>query len=234
MLDHKTSILWIDDDEELIHLVSKYLESEGFNITSCTDGESGISLALTKKFDLIMLDIMLPTINGLHILRVLEKCTDTPVIMFTASNLKEHELTGLSSGAVDYISKPCDLDILIARINRTIKLSKNNSSEEQQTTLSFNGLCFNLKKRTVSIDERPLNLTNSEYELLKILAHHAEQVISKKDLQKLGLGKEWSPDDKNIDTHIKNIRKKIKEADDNNSLVIKTVYGFGYQLEKND
>lgn len=229
----RPSILWIDDDKVLGELGSEYLEGKGFSVTVCLDGESGISKALNYEYDLILLDIMLPSINGLHILKVLQKCTKTPVIMLTASGAKKNELEGLESGAIDYINKPCDLDILIARIKRTLKVSAANTKSLKRDILTFDDLTLNPLTREVYLAEHLLKLTNSEFEILKQLMMFSGQSISKKQLLEDALGRAWKSDDKNLDTHIKNLRNKIKLHQHSCTFRIKTVYGFGYILEKN-
>lgn len=228
-----TSLLWIDDDEVLVKLGAEYLEKKGFSVTYCLDGESGISTAINGNFDIILLDIMLPTINGLHILKVLQKCTKAPVIMLTASGDKNNELDGLESGAQDYINKPCDLDILVARIKRTLKTTENSSANKNRK-LRFCDLELNLSKREIRVSGDLIKLTNSEFEIIKELMLFPEQGVSKQNLLKAALNREWTPEDKNLDTHIKNLRKKLSLNQTKGEFRIKTLYGFGYILEKND
>jgi DNA-binding response OmpR family regulator len=229
----RPSILWIDDDKVLVELGSEYLEKKGFSVKGCLDGESGISEALNYHYDIILLDIMLPTINGLHILRVLQKCTTIPVILLTASGDKCSELEGLESGALDYINKPCDLDILIARINRTIK-AINSIKTQRVSILKFSNLTLDPLKRKAYLAENLLELTNSEFQILRELMLFPEQGVSKKDLLKSALAREWTKEDKNLDTHIKNLRKKLSHNKTKAEFRIKTLYGYGYLLEKND
>ena len=233
LIMEKPSILWIDDDEVLVELVSEYLETEGFSITACFDGETGISEAIKRHYDLILLDLMLPTINGLQILKVLESCTKAPVIMLTASGVMKNEVQGLESGAIDYINKPCDLNVLVARINSALKRTKSKNIPKKEK-LSFSNLEIDVLKREVYLSNNLIVLTNSEFEILKILTMFSEEIVSKKDLLQKALGKEWSVYDKNLDTHIKNLRKKLSKGANKQELRIKTVYGFGYLLEKND
>lgn len=231
MTQKKPYILWIDDDEELLDLVSVYLVSEGFIVDGCLDAEAGVIKAMKGSYDLILLDIIFPSINGLHLLKIIKSCTQTPVIMLTGTQIKESEVQSLNIGADDYISKPFDLKVLLTRINLALKRNRKIS---QNPKLVFHALTVNTATREAYLSDTLLLLTNTEFELLKMLMLAHEQGVTKQALSTHALGKKMGTHDRSLDTHITNLRKKLKAADTTQAIEIKTIYGFGYMLKKNE
>ncbi|MFD2165544.1 response regulator [Thalassotalea euphylliae] len=220
-------ILIIDDDKELTELLSEYLASEGFRTSVCNDGASGLAKTFDDSVDLILLDVMMPKLNGFEVLKALGGSHPTPILMLTAKGDNEDRIQGLELGADDYLAKPFHHKELIARINaifRRIEIVK--QQKGKATQLSVNQVLLDNATREVTCHGHEVVLTGTEYEMLHLLVSHHGEIVSKDDLSEQVLGRKLSPFDRSIDMHVSNIRRKFlaHEASDK----IKTVRGAGY------
>lgn len=223
-----TQILLIDDDTELSSLLNEYLKTEGFEVTCCFDGKSGVKEALTNRFDAIVLDVMLPKMNGFEALKAIRQHSNTPILMLTARGDDVDRIVGLEIGADDYLAKPCNPRELIARIKAILRRS--DVKPPQKTTLVLHNITLDSTKRTITLDNNLMDLTNAEFNILEMLMKSPGQAFSKEELTKYGLGRKYTAFDRSIDVHISNLRNKLGNNPDGNAF-IKTVRGFGYLFD---
>ncbi|MBB1279751.1 MULTISPECIES: response regulator [Pseudoalteromonas] len=221
-------LLMIDDDTGLCELLSEYLTVQGFEIQSVHDGEQGLKLAQANDYALILLDVMLPTLDGFEVLKQLRQTKLTPVIMLTAKGEDFDRIFGLELGADDYIPKPFNHRELLARVKAITRRIEHINSLNIATTskLLVNGITVNLAAREASIDGSTLTLTGTEYEILTLLCKNAGEVVSKEQISEEVLGRRLASFDRSIDMHVSNIRKKIAEHIPGER--IKTMRGTGY------
>lgn len=220
-----TQVLLIDDDPALGQLLAEALADEGIELATAQDGQSGLKQASARDFDLALLDIMLPQMSGLEVLRHLRQRSNLPVIMLTARGDDEDRITGLELGADDYLPKPCNPRELAARIRAVLRRSEGGATQ----AMDILGLRLEPARRTASIQDRTLDLTSTEFSLLLTLARDAGQPVSKEDLSIEVLGRELGPYDRSLDVHISNLRRKLPALPDGRDR-IDTVRGVGYQL----
>ncbi len=226
---NKKQILLIDDDHELSELLVDYLAQQGFIVHCCFDGQSGLEQAYCNKFDLILLDVMMPKLNGFEVLKALGTEHKTPVLMLTAKGDNNDKVRGLELGADDYLAKPFHHQELLARINailRRIKLVNQQAFQQEKSTLLVNGIELNHAIRTVYCHKNPVELTSTEYQILTLLIEHHGQIITKNNISEQVLGRKLSPFDRSIDVHIGNIRRKFLLFSSDEK--IKTVRSAGY------
>lgn len=221
-------VLLIDDDVELGGLLREYLEQEGFTVRVETDGESGAAAALTGAHDIVVLDVMLPRLGGIEVLRRIRASSRVPVIMLTARGDDVDRIVGLEFGADDYVPKPCTPRELVARI-RAILRRVNELATEARTAAPLCIGPFSLlpARRRIERDNQPLELTSTEFSLLEMLMKHAGQVVSKRDLSQVALGRPLRRFDRSIDVHVSRLRQSLGEMPDGRSW-IQTVRGHGY------
>ena len=221
-------LLMIDDDTGLCELLCEYLTAQGFQIECTHDGEQGLKLALEHEYALILLDVMLPKLDGFEVLKQLRQKKLTPVIMLTAKGEDFDRIFGLELGADDYIPKPFNHRELLARVKAITRRIEHITSltNTSSSKLSVNNIIINLAAREASVDEHPLSLTGTEYEVLALLVKHAGEVVSKERISEQVLGRRLASFDRSIDMHVSNIRKKIAEF--NSAERIKTMRGTGY------
>lgn len=224
----KMKLLMIDDDTGLCELLSEYLTAQGFSVQSVHDGEQGLKLAQANDYALILLDVMLPTLDGFEVLKQLRQTKLTPVIMLTAKGEDFDRIFGLELGADDYIPKPFNHRELLARVKaitrRIEHITTMNATSNNK--LVVNGITINLAAREALIKQTTLTLTGTEYEILALLAKRAGEVVSKEQISEDVLGRRLASFDRSIDMHVSNIRKKIAEHLPNE--LIKTIRGTGY------
>jgi len=223
------SILIIDDDTELCGLLKDYLEAEGFAVHTVYDGNQGVEKALTLDFDLIVLDVMLPGLNGFDVLTRLRPQLNTPILMLTARGDDVDKIVGLEMGADDYISKPFNTRELLARIRTNLRRARIEVGKTPKGPglLVVGDLEMNRGTRTVRQGGKPVSLTAVEFNLLEILLRSAGQVVLREELIKVVLGRELNPFDRSIDVHISNLRKKIGHKIGNQDRIV-TIRGVGY------
>ncbi|NKF52309.1 response regulator [Shewanella sp. WXL01] len=221
-------ILLVDDDLGLSELLTQLLELEGFELNQAYDGQQGLDMARQSQYDLILLDVMLPKLNGFEVLKELRKDTSTPVLMLTARGDEIDRVVGLEIGADDYLPKPFNDRELIARIKAILRRSQgSNDNHTQQDNISFGDLVLDKNRQEVFCNEIPINLTGTEFSLLYQLVSNAGELMTKEILSELVLGKKLMPFDRSIDMHLSNVRKKIPERSDGRPRV-KTLRGKGY------
>lgn len=224
-------ILAIDDDVALCELLTDYLISEGFEVESTHDGEAGLEAACRGKHDLIVLDVMLPGINGFEVLRHLRSQSDTPVIMLTARGETIDRIVGLEIGADDYLAKPFNPRELVARIRAVLRRIQHEVSGGQggvaQEILKVGDVEMHIQMRLVLLCGDPVNLTSMEFSLLEVLVRKAGHLVSREDLIRSVLGRSPYPYDRSIDVHVSRLRKKLGREVDGTER-IKTVRNVGY------
>lgn len=221
----KDKILVVDDEPSILDLVTAYLEQEGFGYRTAQDGPTGLALARSYDPDLIVLDIMLPGMDGIELLRQLRQESDVYVIMLTAKGEETDKIVGLSVGADDYLTKPFSPRELIARIKAALRRIRQQSGPDQASVLSFAGLRIDKEGRKVWVDDEPVDLTATEFDLLLALAEHQGMVLSRDQLLKKIWGHDYYGEIRVVDVHIGHIRQKIGEE------YIATVRGVGYRFE---
>jgi len=223
----KKRILLIDDDQELAELLSEYLSSEGFDLVCCFDGVSGLARAFDDNLDLILLDVMMPGLNGFEVLKALGSQHKTPILMLTAKGDEADRVLGLELGADDYLAKPYNHRELLARIKailRRIDIAQNNSLST--TVESVNNVTLNHGTRDVFCHQQAVVLTGTEYQILHHLMQHHGQIVSKETLSEKVLDRRLTPFDRSIDMHVSNIRRKLLAYSPVDKL--KTIRSAGY------
>ena len=224
-------ILIIDDDTELCALVARFLGSEGFAVDRAADASQGVGLALSGSYALIMLDVMMPDLCGFEVLRRIRACSRTPVLMLTARGDTHDRVLGLELGADDYLPKPYDPSELAARIRAILRRSEPSSGSAPSTPLTVDDIELTASTRAVTRYGKPIELTAVEFDLLEVLMKVAGTVVRREDLVRTVLGREFSPYDRSIDTHVCNLRKKIGRLKDGTDR-IKGLRGTGYLYAK--
>jgi two-component system response regulator CpxR len=229
---NKKQILLIDDDHELAELLVDYLSQQGFIVQCCFDGQSGLALAYNSKFDLILLDVMMPKLNGFEVLKALGSEYKTPILMLTAKGDHNDKVRGLELGADDYLAKPFHHQELLARIQAILRRINIVTQQNHQylhgsnSRLTVNNIELNHATRAVSCHTNLVTLTGTEYQILTILMEHHGQIIAKETLSKQVLNRRLAPFDRSIDVHVGNIRRKFLPYCSIEK--IKTVRGAGY------
>jgi two-component system response regulator CpxR len=220
----RTSILIADDDVELCELLREFFESEDFSVRLAHDGLAGLEAARQPGLDLVVLDIMMPQMNGLDVLRELRKESRLPVIMLTARGDDLDRILGLELGADDYVPKPCNPRELLARIRAVMRRA---GSSTTQTILQCDDLELNQGTGPYQKNGEPVELTSTEFSILQSLLQHRGEVVSKRDLYVTALGREPVAHDRSVDMHVSNLRRKIgpDSAGENR---IETIRGIGY------
>jgi len=220
-------LLLIDDDSELCAMLAEYLAAEDFSVDMAHDGASGLKLARQQSYDAIILDVMLPGLNGFDVLRELRQHQQTPVLMLTARGDDIDSIVGLELGADDYLPKPCNPRVLVARL-RAILRRHHPSASDHGEALTIGDLVLEPGARSARLRDIPLTLTSTEYSILEILVRKAGMVVSKETLSEQALGRPMTRYDRSIDMHVSSLRKKLGTLNDNQS-PIQTVRGQGYQ-----
>ena len=223
-------ILIIDDDEDLCELVSEYLTVEGFEVKAVHDGKTGLDNAVAENFGLVILDVMLPKMNGFDVLRELRKSSMIPVLMLTARGDDMERIVGLEIGADDYLPKPFNPRELVARIRAILRRANAEEDEHAQPEkFKIDDLEVSTSGRSARRDGEDLQLTSVEFDLLVALLREAGKIVKKEDLSRTVLERDLSPFDRSLDMHISNLRKKLGRRDgDGDEERIKTIRSVGY------
>ena len=225
--DAVVNVLVVDDDVEFTELVTEYLETEGgFATTTRHDGLSGVETAIAERFDVIVLDVGLPGINGFEALKQMRERCSTPVVMLTARGDDIDRILGLEIGADDYVPKPCNLRELVARIRAILRRQ---AATDKTGRIDVYDLRIEPASQSVYLGDRLIPLTGAEYLVLEALTKEAGQVVPKDAIARHALGRRILPYDRSIDVHISNLRKKLGPLVDGRQR-IKTVRGRGYLL----
>lgn len=218
-------ILVVDDEPKVVRLARDYLEKNGFRVITAADGQSALTIARREKPDLVILDLMLPQIDGREVCRILRRESDIPIIMLTALSEEIDQVTGLEIGADDYITKPFSVRTLVARVRALLRRTRGDI--KTSSIIRIGGLEIDSEKYVVSFNSSPLKLTPNEFKLLQILANRPGQTLTREQLLD-DLHGAASSVDRSVDSHIKNLRKKIEIA--SGKAMIETVYGIGYRF----
>jgi DNA-binding response OmpR family regulator len=221
--------LLVDDDIGLSTMLAEYLVQEGFRTSVVHDGEAGLRAALSGEHAIVVLDMMLPRLGGLEVLRAVRSQSQLPVLMLTARGDDIDCIMGLELGADDFIAKPCSPRKLLARINAVLRRARVTQAEAAAAPLQAGKLLLWPGKRSAEWEGRRLALTSAEFNLLAVLVRNAGQVVGKQDLSRQALGRPLERFDRSIDVHVSSIRQKLPSRVDGQSW-IQTVRGMGYVL----
>lgn len=249
-------ILIVEDEEKIARFVTLELEHEGYQVEHAADGRTAVDLALERNYDLILLDVLLPQLNGMEVLRRVRKHKDVPVIMVTARDAVMDKVAGLDAGADDYLTKPFAIEELFARIRVALKRSEavraasgvggagagdagvdataippvsdstKASASPSPATLAVGSVALDPDRREVTVDGSPIVLTAREFDVLALLMAHAGTVLTRERIAHEALGYEYVGDTNNVDVHIAHLRAKIEDA--GSARIIQTVRGVGY------
>lgn len=229
--DMSKKILLVDDDVELVEMIRDYLSQEGFEVGIVHDGEHGVREALNGSYAIAVLDVMMPGMSGIDVLRHIRNESSIPVIMLTARGDDTDRILGLELGADDYVPKPCTPRELTARIRAILKRTEPTMDAGSLQAIKVGALEIWPEKRKAEWDGKSIELTSTEFNLLEVLAHHAGQIVSKEELSRQGLGRPLMRFDRSIDVHVSSLRQKLGAFPDGRSC-IQTVIRKGYMLIK--
>ena len=218
-----TSILVMEDDVNIQELIVEFLKAEGYDVDYASDGLEGIQLFKKKEYDLVLLDIMMPNLDGYSVCKMIRQTSNVPIIFLTALNEESNQLKGFELECDDYITKPFSFNLLIQRVKAVLRRCRINISSD---LLIFEKLKLDLNTYSVQIDDQNIELTLKEFNILKMLIEKYPQVVTRENLLDSIWGYDYYGDTRIVDAHIKNLRKKIILP------YIKTVKGIGYTLEK--
>ena len=225
-------ILLADDDVELSEMLTEYLSAEGFAVDAVHDGKSALARAHSEPYDVIVLDIMMPEQNGLDVLRELRTHSATPVLMLTARGEDLDSVLGLELGADDYLAKPCNPRVLVARIRAILRRAEAaGGAGHAEQLIKLGDLEMHTGSRSVFCGGRAVAMTSTEYSVLEVLLRDAGHVVSKADLCERALGRKLALYDRSVDMHVSNLRKKLGPLSGGEER-IKTVRGVGYQYAR--
>ena len=222
-------ILVVDDEPKVARLARDYLEKNGFRVITAADGQSALTTARREKPDLVILDLMLPQIDGREVCRILRRESDVPIIMLTALSEEIDQVTGLEIGADDYITKPFSVRALVARVRALLRRTR--GEVKAPGIVRIGRLEIDTSKYSVHFNSEPIKLTPNEFKLLHLLASRPGQTLTREQLLE-DLHGAASSMDRSVDSHIKNLRKKLETA--SGKSMIETVYGIGYRFLESD
>jgi two-component system alkaline phosphatase synthesis response regulator PhoP len=220
------NILVVDDEQGILDLVSAYLRREGYQVYTAMDGPSGLQAARVYRPDLIVLDVMLPGMDGIELLTRLRRESDAYVILLTARSEETDKIVGLSVGADDYLTKPFSPRELVARVKAALRRLRSGSSLTEASTLVFRRVRIDVGGRQVWVDGQPVELTAMEFDLFKTLAEHHGLVLSREQLLQQVWGHDFYGEERVVDVHVGHIRQKLGDGE-----LIATVRGVGYRFE---
>jgi DNA-binding response OmpR family regulator len=222
-------ILVVEDDIKTANLIRLYLRQAGYKVEAANDGYTGLDLSRSMQPDLIILDLMLPNLDGLDICRLLRLETNVPIIILTAKATEEDVLRGLELGADDYIAKPFSPREVVARVKTVLRRVQEHNLSNGQKELEFGDLIINLTRHEVAIEGEVIHLTPKEFRLLETLAKEPGRAFSRLELVERAFGYDYEGLERTVDAHVMNLRKKI-EKDHTNPHYVETVYGVGYRF----
>lgn len=231
-MDHATArILIVDDEPSITEFVSYAMQKEGYETDVASDGETALKMLEEKHYDLFVLDIMLPGIDGYDLCRRIRAKMDTPILFLSARDSELNKVVGLELGADDYLAKPFGVRELMARTRALLRRSQPNDSLSSASEICAGGITLDENAHTANGNKGPIDLTPREFELLACLMRNAGKVVSREDLLHDAWGWEFITETKTVDTHIKRLRDKIEAAGYDPKLV-ETVRGYGYRFKK--
>jgi DNA-binding response OmpR family regulator len=228
------TILVVDDEPTIVEVVGLYLQREGFRVVTAADGAAALSMVEQERPDLVVLDLMLPGLGGLEVLRRLRAGGSLPIIMLTARGEEADRVVGLELGADDYVTKPFSARELVARVKAVLRRSHPEATPPEPaaaSALAIGGLRVDPAARAVTLDGQPINLTVREFDLLLFLMRHPGQVFTREQLLDNVWGYTFASDMGTVTVHIRRLREKI-ERDPANPVFLQTIWGVGYKLER--
>ena len=225
------TILVVDDTDSLRIMIKKYLSGEGYRIVTAKDGREALFVARDEKPDLIILDLMMPEMDGYDFMRVYGREADTPIIILTAKLEESDKVLGLELGADDYVTKPFGMRELTARVRAVLRRFEKAESNSSQGILRAGTIMLDPDSYLCQVDGLNINLTPSEFDLLTVLMKHPGRAFSRGDLLDMLQGTSFEGYERTIDVHVRNLRTKV-EKDPSNPEYIETVYGIGYRFGK--
>jgi DNA-binding response OmpR family regulator len=225
------TILVIDDDERLRELVAEYLGGRGFTVVTAEDGEVGLATIRSGSIDMVVLDVMLPGLDGFEVMREIRKFSRIPVVMLTARGDETDRIVGLEIGADDYLPKPFNPRELLARIQAVLRRVET-PRDQEPGILTAGPIEIDPDRRTVTLSGSPVELTTTEFEILRTLVANAGRVIPRERLMELARGEDFAAFERSVDVHISHIRRKLGD-DPRHPSFVKTVRGIGYTIPKN-
>ena len=218
-----TQLLLVDDDTALSELLVEYLGTEGFQVDAAFDGLSALQRCSDTAYDLVVLDVMLPGLTGLEVLKTLRKSSTTPVLMLTARGDDVDRIVGLEIGADDYLPKPCNPRELVARIRAILRRTQTTDAGADNSPVVVDEVELRPAERTVFVRGGTVELTSTEFNVLETLLREAGRIVTKEEVSERSLGRAWTPYDRSIDMHVSRIRRKLGAPER-----IKTIRGTGY------
>ncbi|HEV2847223.1 MAG TPA: response regulator transcription factor [Thermoanaerobaculia bacterium] len=219
------TVLVVEDDRKTSSLVKLYLENAGFEVAVAFDGGQALAAARARRPDLVVLDVMIPTLDGFEVCRTLRGESDVPVILLTARTTEPDKLRGLDFGADDYVTKPFSPRELVARVRAVLRRAAPREREEAAGELRFQGLALDLGRREVRVGGAPVALTPNEFRMLEVLARAPGRAFSRAELVERAFGWDYEGMERTVDAHVKNLRRKLGPGS-----WIETVFGVGYRF----
>ena len=223
-----SKVLVVDDDPNIVELVKLYLEREGYRVLVAYDGLEALALARQRQPDIMVLDLLLPEVDGLDVCRILQAESEMPIIMLTAKAAEDDKLVGLRLGADDYITKPFSPRELVARV-QTVLRRVGKASPQGPAEVRFADLVIDRRRHEVRLQDKVVDLTPTEFRLLEVLAGEPGRAFTRLELLDRVFGYDFEGFERTVDVHVKNLRKKI-EPDPKQPAYVRTVYGVGYKL----
>ena len=223
------NILVVEDDKNVANLVTTYFENEKWNVKNAFDGENALDIAYTESFDLVVLDLMLPKLSGIDFIKEYRNEFNTPVIMLTAKITESDIIKGLDLGADDYVTKPFSPKELVSRVKAIFRRIDKQNLFAKKKILTLKNMQIDVNLKIVLMHDVKVNLTPKEFSILQNLCSYPGKIYSRQEIIDLVFGLDFDGFDRTIDTHIANLRKKLKTADPDNDYV-ESVYGLGYRL----
>ena len=227
------TVLIVDDDFNVVELTRLYLERDGYRVVAASDGPGGLSLARLEQPDMVVLDIMLPYMDGLEVCRALRQESAVPIIMLTARVEEEDRLTGLGLGADDYVTKPFSPRELAARVRAVLRRTAHDASTAEPSSLTVGPIEVNLRQRSVSVSGMELKLTPTEFRLLALLVREPRRTFTREEIIDRVFGYDFDGFDRTVDAHVSSLRRKLAASPGSPGFIqkyIETVYGSGYRL----
>lgn len=225
------SVLVVDDEKEIRDLIEIYLKNEGYEVIKAKDGLEALHILGRQKVNLIILDIMLPNMDGIKVCSKVRETLDIPILMLSAKGGTSDKVLGIMTGADDYVAKPFDTLEVVVRVKALLKRYLKNNSPVRDAEMAINELIINTETHTVTLDGKEIALTNKEFEILALLAKNRGVVLSCRRIYESVWNEEFYESDSTVMTHIKNLREKLGD-NVKNSRYIKTIWGVGYKIEK--
>jgi DNA-binding response OmpR family regulator len=222
-------VLVVDDDKKTVDLVRLYLEKDGYQVLPAYDGQQALELARHRRPDLLVLDLMLPKIDGMDLCRILRAETNVPIILLTARTTEDDKLLGLDLGADDYVTKPFSPRELLARVRAVLRRTAPEAGPAEPSEFTHGELSIHFPGREVRLRGHLVHLTPKEYRLLEIMVKEPNRVFTRLELLERAFGFDYEGLERTVDVHLMNLRRKI-EADPAQPVYVQTVYGIGYKF----